>query len=118
MDISIRSMLTAGVGGWVEPDLHPYGACYHDLHDKLSTGVIEYLKAHGVARVIVGGLALDYCVKTTALQLLKAGLQVVLHLPACRGISEEGGVQAVDELLKAGAHVSRTREELALIAQG
>ena len=99
----------------VEPDLHPYGACYHDLHDKLSTGVIEYLKAHGVARVIVGGLALDYCVKTTALQLLKAGLQVVLHLPACRGISEEGGVQAVDELLKAGAHISRTREELVVV---
>ncbi|OPA90314.1 nicotinamidase [Pseudomonas fluorescens] len=100
----------------VEPDLHPYGACYHDLHDKLSTGVIEYLKAQGVVRVIVGGLALDYCVKTTALQLLKAGLEVVLHLPACRGISEEGGVQAVNELLKAGAVISSTREELAAMA--
>lgn len=100
----------------VEPDLHPYGACYHDLHDKLSTGVIEYLKAQGVVRVLVGGLALDYCVKTTALQLLKAGLEVVLHLPACRGISEEGGVQAVNELLKAGAVISSTREELAAMA--
>jgi len=100
----------------VEPDLHPYGACYHDLHDMLSTGVIEYLKAQGIARVLVGGLALDYCVKTTALQLLKAGLQVVLHLPACRGITEEGGVQAVNELLKAGAAISRTREELAAMA--
>ncbi|AQY65968.1 nicotinamidase [Pseudomonas veronii] len=100
----------------VEPDLHPYGACYHDLHDKLSTGVIEYLKAQGVSRVIVGGLALDYCVKTTALQLLKAGLEVVLHLPACRGITQEGGVQAVNELLKAGAGISRTREELAAMA--
>src|SRR5450830_1273719 len=100
----------------VEPDLHPYGACYHDLHDKLSTGVIEYLKARGVSRVIVGGLALDYCVKTTALQLLKAGLEVVLHLPACRGITQEGGVQAVNELLKAGAGISRTREELAAMA--
>src|SRR5471032_3691383 len=100
----------------VEPDLHPYGACYHDLHDKLSTGVIEYLNAQGVRRVIVGGLALDYCVKTTALQLLKAGLEVVVHLPACRGISEEGGVQAVNELLKAGAVISSTREELAAMA--
>ncbi|WP_455885463.1 nicotinamidase [Pseudomonas spelaei] len=100
----------------VEPDLHPYGACYHDLHDKLSTGVIEYLKAQGVSRVLVGGLALDYCVKTTALQLLKAGFEVVLHLPACRGISEEGGVEAVNALLKAGAGISRTREELAAMA--
>ncbi|WLH92529.1 nicotinamidase [Pseudomonas sp. FP453] len=100
----------------VEPDLHPYGACYHDLHDKLSTGVIEYLRAHGVVRVIVGGLALDYCVKTTALQLLKAGLEVVLHVPACRGISEEGGIQALNELRKAGAAISSTREELAAMA--
>ena len=69
-----------------------------------------------MARVIVGGLALDYCVKTTALQLLKAGLQVVLHLPACRSISEDGGVQAVNELLKAGAGISSTREELAVLA--
>ena len=100
----------------VEPDFHPYGACYHDLHDKLSTGVIEYLNAQGVSRVIVGGLALDYCVKTTALQLLKAGFDVVLHVPACRGITEEGGVQAVNQLLKAGAVISRTREELAAMA--
>ncbi|PHX39515.1 hypothetical protein AO284_35795 [Pseudomonas sp. NZIPFR-PS2] len=69
-----------------------------------------------MTRVIVGGLALDYCVKTTALQLLKAGLEVILHLPACRGITEEGGVQAVNELLKAGAVISSTREELAAMA--
>ncbi|MFC6299812.1 isochorismatase family protein [Pseudomonas sp. CCM 7893] len=100
----------------VEPDLHPYGACYHDLHDKLSTGVIEYLNAQGITRVLVGGLALDYCVKTTALQLLKAGFEVILHLPACRGISEEGGVQAVNDLLQAGAAISSTREELAALA--
>ncbi|HSC83172.1 MAG TPA: nicotinamidase, partial [Pseudomonas sp.] len=27
----------------VEPDLHPYGACYHDLAEKRSTGAIEFL---------------------------------------------------------------------------
>ncbi|KAF1029113.1 MAG: Nicotinamidase [Pseudomonas sp.] len=100
----------------VEPDLHPYGACFHDLHDKLSTGVIEYLNAHGIRRVLVGGLALDYCVKTTALQLLKAGFDVVLHLPACRGISEAGGVQAVKDLQQAGAAISHSRDELAALA--
>ena len=69
-----------------------------------------------MVRVIVGGLALDYCVKTTALQLLKAGLEVVLHVPACRGISEEGGIQALNDLHKAGAAISSTREELAAMA--
>lgn len=41
----------------VEPDLHPYGACYHDLAEKRSTGVIEFLRQNDVDLVLVGGLA-------------------------------------------------------------
>lgn len=73
----------------VEPDLHPYGACYHDLAERRSTGVIEFLRHNGVTRILVGGLALDYCVKTTALQLRRAGFEVIVHLPACRAIASE-----------------------------
>ncbi|PTQ70453.1 nicotinamidase [Pseudomonas sp. GV071] len=97
----------------VEPDLHPYGACYHDLHNKLSTGVIEYLKSQGVERVIVGGLALDFCVKTTALQLAGAGFAVIIHLPACRAISEDGAAQAIVEMQRAGIVISTSRALLA-----
>lgn len=100
----------------VEPDLHPYGACYHDLHGKLSTGVIEYLNSQGVKQVIVGGLALDFCVKTTALQLAAAGFKVIIHLPACRAISEEGATQAIQDMQQAGITVAATREETASLA--
>lgn len=100
----------------VEPDLHPYGACYHDLHGKLSTGVIEYLRSQGVNRVIVGGLALDFCVKTTALQLASAGFKVIIHLPACRAISAEGATAALQEMQQAGIAVAATREETATLA--
>ncbi|ROM91104.1 nicotinamidase [Pseudomonas brassicacearum] len=100
----------------VEPDLHPYGACYHDLHGKLSTGVIEYLNSQGVKQVIVGGLALDFCVKTTALQLAAAGFKVIIHLPACRAISEEGATQAIQDMQQAGVSVTATREETASLA--
>jgi nicotinamidase/pyrazinamidase len=89
----------------VEPDLHPYGACYHDLDNKLSTGVIEFLRAKGIEQVIVGGLALDFCVKTTALQLAEAGFAVLLYLPACRGISEQGGIDALAAMQKVGIRV-------------
>lgn len=70
----------------VEPDLHPYGACYHDLAERRSTGVIEYLRQNGVSHVLVGGLALDYCVKNTALQLRRAGFGAALpaRLPGHR----------------------------------
>jgi len=99
----------------VEPNLHPYGACYHDLHNKLSTGVIEYLRAQDISRVIVGGLALDFCVKTTALQLASAGFEVIVHLPACRAISEDGAQQAVADMQAQGIRLSNSREQLALL---
>ncbi|MCK9801577.1 nicotinamidase [Pseudomonas chlororaphis] len=100
----------------VEPDLHPYGACYHDLHGKLSTGVIEYLNSRGVTQVIVGGLALDFCVKTTALQLAAAGFKVIIHLPACRAISEQGAAQALQDMQQAGIAIAATREDTARLA--
>ena len=87
----------------IEPDMHPYGACYHDFAEKLSTGVIEFLKQNQVSTVIVGGLATDYCVKITVLQLLRADLQVIVNLAACRGIQETTVAQAITEMRAAGA---------------
>lgn len=84
----------------VEPDMHPYGACFHDLDCRMSTGVIEYLKARGITTVICGGLALDFCVKTTAVQLARAGFNVVVNLMAVAGISNDGCADAIDEMLE------------------
>ncbi|WKE65604.1 nicotinamidase [Gallaecimonas kandeliae] len=89
----------------VEADMHPYGACYHDLGNRISTGVIEWLSAKGVDKVLVGGLALDFCVKTTALQLAEAGFAVYLNLAACRAISPEGAEAAKAEMQAAGIHL-------------
>ncbi|MTI12750.1 isochorismatase family protein [Sansalvadorimonas verongulae] len=89
----------------VEPDMHPYGACFHDLSDQLSTGVIEYLRDREIDTVIVGGLALDYCVKVTALQLVKAGFRVVVNMAATRGLASESSKAALQELEAAGVDV-------------
>ena len=86
----------------VELDMHPYGACYHDMAETMSTGVIEWLRAREVSHVLAGGLATDFCVKATALQLQRAGLQVVLNLAACRGIAEESIEEALREMRTAG----------------
>jgi len=87
----------------VELDMHPYGACYHDLEHKLSTGVIEFLRSRQVQTVIVGGLATDYCVQTTVQQLLAADLQVVVNLSACRGIDAQTVTQALQQMRQQGA---------------
>jgi len=70
----------------IEKFLHPYGACYHDLKEKLSTGIIEFLKSKDVNIVIVGGLAYSFCVKTTAIQLVNAGLKVYINKSATKDL--------------------------------
>ena len=95
----------------VEPDMHPYGACFHDLDERRSTGVIEWLRSKGITHVLVGGLATDYCVRQTALQLAGAGFQVLLNLAACRGIAAESTEQALDALRAAGVTVVQNSDE-------
>lgn len=82
----------------VEPNMHPYGACYHDLANRMSTGVIEYLKGQGIDTVLIGGLATDYCVKNTALQLHEAGFRVIINLAAARGVAPETTTEALEEM--------------------
>ena len=96
----------------VEPDLHPYGACYHDLAEKRSTGVIEFLRQNDVELVLVGGLALDYCVKTTALQLRRAGFEVIVYLPACRAIASETAETACIAMREQGITLATSLEQL------
>ncbi|MFP2769630.1 isochorismatase family protein [Oceanisphaera sp. KMM 10153] len=88
----------------VEPDMHPYGACYHDLAENMSTGMIEYLRDREVSTVLVGGLATDYCVRHTVLQLLDAGFSVVVNRSAIRGVADESSRHAIAEMLQHGAH--------------
>ncbi|MCF7528929.1 nicotinamidase [Neisseria lisongii] len=97
----------------VDPEFHPYGACFHDLQEKLSTGLIEWLRYRQAKIIMVGGLATDYCVKTTVLQLLKAGgWQVWVNRAACRGIAEETVRLAWQEMEAAGATVFHNAEEI------
>lgn len=97
----------------VSPDLHPYGACYHDLKETLSTGLIEYLRCAEVTDVVVGGLATDFCVATSAKQLQKSGyFKVIVHLPACRGITPEGVAQHIAEMRDMGIHIAEDIEQV------
>jgi len=96
----------------VELDMHPYGACYHDIAEEMSTGVVEWLRARGVSHVLVGGLATDFCVKATALQLQRAGFQVLLNLAACRGIDADSTREALEEMRSAGIETFDSAESL------
>ena len=96
----------------IETDKHPYGACYHDLANTISTGVIEFLRCHQITTVICGGLATDYCVKNTVLQLKTAGFDVILNKAACRGIAPDTIAAAYAEMEQAGVKFINYASEL------
>ena len=95
-----------------DPLNHPYGACFHDLAEQKSTGVIEWLKQHGVKSVLVGGLATDFCVKNTVLQLCRSGFEVIVNVAACRGVAAESSDSALKEMQGAGARIIGDSSEL------
>lgn len=96
----------------IEPDMHPYSAIFHDLGKKLSTGVIEKLHYEGITDVIVNGLATEYCVMATAIDLHAAKFKVALYLPACRGISADGVEKAIETMSEMGITILRSQEDL------
>jgi len=82
-----------------EPDLHPYSSCYHDLNKKISTGLIEWYINNDIDTVIVGGLALNYCVGSTVIDLVNAGFKVILNLGGCKGIGSDEDINTYVNML-------------------
>jgi nicotinamidase/pyrazinamidase len=71
------------------------------------TELERLLHEHEVQTVHVAGLALDYCVKATALDAKRAGFDVVVHRAATRPVDVQpgDGDRAIDELERAGVRV-------------
>jgi nicotinamidase/pyrazinamidase len=59
------------------------------------TGFGHYLKWQGVKEVYVCGLALDYCVKATAIDAKALGYPVAVVLDACAAVEERTGAAAL-----------------------
>lgn len=92
--------IDAVVDAGYEPDLEGYSGFE-------ATDLEEVLRSHDVDRVHVAGLALDYCVRATALDARRSGFDVILHLGATRAIDAQPGDadRALDELRQAGVQV-------------
>src|SRR5205807_10422792 len=71
------------------------------------TDLERLLRERNVDTVHVAGLALDYCVKATALDARRAGFDVVVHRDATRAVEVQPGdaQRAVEELREAGVDV-------------
>ena len=72
------------------------------------TGLEEVLRGHGVERVVVAGLATDYCVKETALDAVARGFGTTVLARAVRAVDVEAGDgdRALAAVREAGATVT------------
>jgi nicotinamidase/pyrazinamidase len=80
---------------------------FSDNQGRNDSGLASWLEARSIREVGIVGLALDYCVKFTALDAAALGLDVHLHLLACRAVNLDplDGGRAVAEMRAAGVHV-------------
>lgn len=69
------------------------------------TALTDMLSRAGIKRIIVAGLATDYCVKATVLDARKAGFDVLVIEDgiAAVNINPQDGAQAIKDMQNAGA---------------
>jgi nicotinamidase/pyrazinamidase len=65
------------------------------------TGLEGYLRSRGVNRVMLAGLATDFCVAWSALDAARLGFEVQVKLSACRAIDVDGSLEAALGRLRA-----------------
>ncbi len=70
------------------------------------TGLERILKTDSLDHLVVFGLAIDYCVKATALDAVRAGFRVTLIEDLCRGVASDSTAAAVAEMRTAGIEVA------------
>lgn len=76
------------------------------------TGLSEYLRQRGAQDVYVCGLALEYCVRATALDALREGFRTYVVIDATRAIGAAPGdmALAIEDLQAAGVELMTAEE--------
>jgi nicotinamidase/pyrazinamidase len=89
----------------------PNSQGYSSFH---GSGLAQELRNHSVDRLFVTGLTTDYCVKTSVLDGIREGFDVVLVEDATRAVNVEpgDGERAIEEMKAAGAKVERSTQLL------
>src|SRR5437899_3635142 len=93
----------------IDPKIDSYSTFFDNVHRR-HTGLANYLEKRGIKNIYLMGLALDYCVKYSALDARQLGLTTHVILDGCRGIELESGDidHALDEMKRAGAIILKS----------
>jgi len=87
--------------------------------EETGTTFSQLLAEHGIDHLCIGGLATDYCVRTTVLDARKRGLTVTVLSDAVAGVDLQPGdsIRALAEMQAAGARMLRVAEIDLMVSQ-
>jgi nicotinamidase/pyrazinamidase len=95
----------------IDPKIDSYSTFFDNAHRR-HTGLADYLKKRSIKDIYLMGLALDYCVKYSALDARQLGLNTYVIVDGCRGIELESGdiSRALNEMKRVGAVLLKSTE--------
>lgn len=102
--LNLKSAVVISKGTGTEEDAYSG----FDAKDEDDRNLEEILKELRINRVIIGGLATDYCVRATALDAISKGFRATLALDACRAVNLNPGDEqrAITDMVTARVKIS------------
>ena len=93
---------------------NPARESYSAFQDEggVKTEMETILKITGVEKLVIYGIATDYCVRATALDVLAAGYPVTVVDDLCRGVSPDTTASALLEMRGRGVRLVNTPDEI------
>ncbi len=101
-----EKLFTSVIKKGTDKNFDSYSAFEDDNGKK--TGLELILKKAGIKKVLIFGIATDYCVKATALDAKKAGFDVTVVASLSRGVSPATVSRAFKEMREQGIHIIDT----------
>jgi nicotinamidase/pyrazinamidase len=87
----------------MDPNYDSYSGFQDDGGKK--TDLDQLLKKNNVRKLVIFGIATDYCIRATALDGVAAGYEVVLIKNLCRGVAPDTSQKAIEEMRAKGVVV-------------
>ena len=95
-----KTLFKAVVKKGMDPQYDSYSGFQDDGGKK--TEMDRILKKDGIKKVIVYGIATDYCVRATALDAVAAGYKVIMIKNLSRGVAPDTSQKTIDEMKSKG----------------
>ena len=95
-----KTLFKAVVKKGMDPQYDSYSGFQDDGGKK--TNMETLLKQDKINKVVIYGIATDYCVRATSLDAIAAGYKVIVIKNLCRGIAPDTSQKAIDEMKAKG----------------